>query len=220
MHKRRYHKEAEELRKLLSRSGVPLSSLTLVQEAVESCPICAAWRGSKSKPVLKVRQAPRFNHTVYCDLAFFSDCTVFVACDETTRFSVLARAEYKDEVSLEAIFRRNWVSKFGPPHVFRCDKESAFAGESFGLFLERYGTQREINIAEQSHSWFGIIDRRIQLLRIMYPKLSEELQQEYITAEPEDIIAEVMFALNSQLFYGGFSPVSYTHLTLPTKRIV
>ena len=48
MHKRLYHKEAEELRKLLSRSGVPLSSLTLVQEAVESCPICANWRGSKS----------------------------------------------------------------------------------------------------------------------------------------------------------------------------
>ena len=171
-------------------------------EAVDSCSICANWRSSKAKPILKVRQAPRFNHTVYADLAFFSDCIVFVACDESTRFSVLAVVEYKNETSLESDFRRHWFAHFGPPRVFRCDKESAFAGESYGLYLERYGTQREINIAEQSHSWFGIIDRRIQLLRIMYPKLNEELIQEYIVVEPQDVVAEIMFALNSQLFYG------------------
>ena len=214
MHKRMYHKESEELKKLLHKAGVPLSALSLVQEAVDSCSICANWRSSKAKPVLKVRQAPRFNHTVYCDLAFFSDCIVFVACDESTRFSVLAVVEYKDETSLENIFRRHWIALFGPPRVFRCDKESAFAGESYGLYLERYGTQREINIAEQSHSWFGIIDRCIQLLRVMYPKLNEELIQEYIVVEPQDVVAEIMFALSSQFVYGDCFPYEVLFLSL------
>ena len=40
----------------------------------------------------------------------------------------------------------------------------------------------------------------------MFPKLAEELAQEYIKFDNEDVIAEIQFALNSQLFYSGFSP--------------
>jgi hypothetical protein len=143
MHKQLFHKEAEEMRKLLHKAGVPLAALSIVQDAVDLCPICRQWKSGKAKPVLKVRAAPRWNHTVYCNLAFFSDVTVFVACDEATRFTVLASVEFKDEVSLETAFRRNWINFFGPCKVFRCDKESAFAGEAFGVFLERYGCQRK-----------------------------------------------------------------------------
>ena len=206
MHKQLYHKSPEEMRKVLTKAGVPLSSLALVTEACEKCAICQTWKNSSAKPVLKVRQAPRFNHTVYIDLAFFNDAVIFVAVDEAIRFCVLQVIEWKDEATLEETFRREWIRFFGAPRIVRCDRESSFAGESFGLFLERYGTQREVITADQTHSWFGILDRRIQLLRSMYPKLSEELASEYLTVAPEDIVAEIMFCVNSQLYYGGYSP--------------
>ena len=60
--------------------------------------------------------------------------------------------------------------------------------------------------AEDTHSWLGILDRRVQLLRNMIPKLAEELASECIEVEPDDLVAEAEYCLNSHLLYGGYSP--------------
>ena len=102
--------------------------------------------------------------------------------------------------------RRTWINRYGPPKVFRGDFEGAFASEAYGLFCERYGIERQLVRADDSHSWLGILDRRVQLVRNIIPKLSEELASEAIQVEPQDLAAECEFVLNSMLLYGGYSP--------------
>jgi crotonobetainyl-CoA:carnitine CoA-transferase CaiB-like acyl-CoA transferase len=65
LHRRLYHKEASELRKLLTNSGVPLSVVATVDDVLKSCEICNSWKQGHAKPVIKVRLAPRFNNAVY-----------------------------------------------------------------------------------------------------------------------------------------------------------
>ena len=97
LHRRLYHKEAPELRLLLSNSGVPLSVLATVEDTLKSCEVCNAWRQGHAKPVLKVRCAPRFNNTVYIDLMFFSTSVVFIGVDEALRYCILEVVECKDQ---------------------------------------------------------------------------------------------------------------------------
>jgi hypothetical protein len=103
-------------------------------------------------------------------------------------------------------FRRGWVSWFGPPVTLKCDKESSYSGDAFGIALSKYGTERVLRVAGDSHSWFGLLDRRVQLLRVAYPKLVETLSEDYLIVEPEDVFAELQHCINTQLVYSGFSP--------------
>ena len=89
LHKRLYHQSSEQLSKLLSRAGCPLSVLPLVKTALEGCPVCSQWSKTSAKPVLKVPQSCRFNSIVWIDLVYFTDIMVQIAIDEATRFKTL-----------------------------------------------------------------------------------------------------------------------------------
>lgn len=208
---RLFHKSAAELRVLLHRTGLPLTVLAQVETALQRCTTCQQWAQGHSRPVIKTRQAQRFNAVVYGDIVFFSTFMVAIFVDESLRYTILALLSSKDENDLEQVLRRNWFRRYGPMKVFRTDRESAFASDQYGIFLERYGVQRELITAADTHSFFGILDRRVQLLRHMLPRLAEDLAAEAIVADPEDQIAESEFCLNSQLSYGGFSPYECLH---------
>ena len=216
LHRRLFHKEAAELRQVLARSGVPLTVLSTVEEILSKCQTCQQWRKGHARPVVKTRQALRFNHTIYADLVFFSTFMVAMFVDESIRIVALGITPSKEEEDLEKIFRRLWIGRYGPPRIFRSDKEGAFTSDAFRLFLERYGTQRELVTASDSHTWLGILDRRVQLLRTIVPKLAEELSQEAIICDPEDYLAEAEYCLNTQLSYGGYSPYEVLHGVNPT----
>jgi hypothetical protein len=207
LHRRLHHKPPEELRVILAQAGVPLHVLSQVKAIVDGCDNCRMWQKSHSKPVVKIRQAPRFNHTTYSDLAFFTDFTVLVTVDEALRYTMLVITPSKTEEDLEACFRRGWGRQFGASQVFRADSESAFASDAWGLFCERSGMQRQLcNVSDGSHTWLGIIDRRIQMLRFMIPKIYVSLAEDYLVVDPADVVAEAEFCLNTQLQYNGFSP--------------
>ena len=206
LHRRLYHRSAGEMRALLQRAGVPLSTLASVSSIIEKCQVCRNWARGHAKPVIKVRSAPRFNHTIYGDLVFFTDYTVSLIVDESLRVCSLTVVDSKDVDTCEKVVRRSWINRYGPPKIFRGDFEGAFSSEAFGLFCERYGIERQLVRADDSHSWLGILDRRVQLIRTIIPKLSEEFASEAIRTEPLDIVAECEFALNTLLMYGGYSP--------------
>ena len=206
LHRRLYHKPAADLRIILQRAGVPLTVLAQVSAIVSTCDICKNWSRGHAKPVIKVRAAPRFNWCVYGDLVFFTDFTVAIFVDESIRIVALQVTEGKDLSQCEKLLRRTWISRFGPPKIFRSDWESSFAADDFGLFCERYGIERQLCKAEDSHSWLGILDRRVQILRAMLPRLAQELASENISYEPEDLVAECEFCLNTLLMYSGYSP--------------
>ena len=208
LHRRLYHKPPADLRKILQKSGASLHSLSLVDKACAQCEICLMWAKSHAKPAVKSMHATRFNAIVYGDLVFFDSFICMVLVDEAIRFTIITVIEYKDAHSLMHAFRRFWIALFGPPKIFRSDKEGAFASEEFSVGLERMGTQRELIVAEQQHSYLGILDRRIQIVRFMMPKIMSELSAELVVCDAEDAAAECQYAVNSLMQYRGSSPYS------------
>ena len=206
IHKRLSHKPADDLRRILGRAGVPLHALSLVSKALDLCDVCNTWAKVHAKPTMKSHHAIRFNAIVYMDLIFFDRFIVYMAVDEALRFTVLALADYKDTHSLMTIFRREWIKWFGPPKIVRSDKEGAFSGDEFGIEMERLGIQRELVVAGQQHSYLGILDRQVQIVRHFLPRLMQQLSEEAVFCEAEDAISECQFAVNSLMLYRGHSP--------------
>ena len=206
LHKRLYHKPADDLRRLLQKSGAALHALSIVGKAVDQCDICRNWAKAGAKPATKVMHAMRFNAIVYVDLVFFNSFIVMVCVDEAIRFTVIWVMEYKDTESFIKAFRQCWVRWFGPPKIVRSDKEGALTAEEFGISLERMGTQRELILADQQHSYLGILDRRVQIIRFMMPKIIQELSAEFIVCDPEDAAAECQYCVNALMQYRGSTP--------------
>ena len=215
LHKRMYHKESKELRKLLHSAGVPLNILAFVDDALAACETCRAFANTSAKPLSKLSTSLVFNNTVYFDLIFFDSVILFCGVDESIRYMVLAPVDYKGYESLEAAFRRNWVSHFGPPRKFRSDRESVFNSDKFGVYLASIGVEIEMVTAGDQHTWMGILDRRVQLVRKMYPKIMRDLSNEHLFVEHEDVAAECMIAINTSLTHGGTSPYTMLYGVLP-----
>ena len=216
LHKRLYHRSSTELKKMLHQAGVPLHILAFVDDAVAACETCRAYANTAARPLAKLSTAPVFNDTVYYDLVFFSNVILFIAVDESIRYMVLAPVEYKSYDSLETAYRRHWVAHFGPPRRFRSDRESVFNSDKFATYLSSQGTALELITAGDQHTWLGILDRRVQLVRKMYPKLLRDLSNENLCVDHEDAAAECMIAVNTQSTYGGTCPYVMLYGTLPS----
>jgi len=206
LHKRMYHRSAGEIRKILHRAGVPLAILSHVDDAINSCETCKAFAQPGAKPIAKLSIAGRFNQTVLFDLVFIEDTIVFMCVDECTRYTVLALTESKTIEALERTYRKSWISLFGPPRYFRADKESAFASDHFAVFCAKMGTKVELIVTGQQHTWLSILDRRVQILRKLYPKLLRDMSNESLKVEPDDILAECQFAMNTGFSLNGTTP--------------
>ena len=201
LHKRLYHKPPDDLRRTLVQAGAPLHSSSLVSKAVAMCDVCNTWAKAHAKPTMKTLHSARFNAIVYIDLIYFDRFIVFIGVDEAIRFTVLAIADYKDTHSLMTIFRREWIRWFGPPRVVRSDKEGAFSGDECGIEFERLGIQRQLVVAGQQHSYLGILDRRVQIVRHFLPRLMQQLSEEAVFCEAEDAVSECQFCVNSLMLY-------------------
>ena len=172
LHKRLYHRKADELRTILRRSGLPTRLLALCEEAVEACELCRRWQKIHAKPTVKLNLSKRFNHMVYGDLIFVGEPTQYiflVLVDDCIRWTGVSYVEFKDFTSLEKAFRQNWVSRFGPPHILRSDREGTLAADQFGIYLEKIGTKRELVTAGEHHGFLGPLDRKVQIIRSHVP---------------------------------------------------
>ena len=65
LHRRMYHKEGAELRKLLNAAGVPMHILSIVDEALVGCEVCRNFQQVSAKPLTKLSTAFTFNDTAY-----------------------------------------------------------------------------------------------------------------------------------------------------------
>jgi hypothetical protein len=123
LHKRLYHRKPDELRTLLNKSGVPLRTLTFVEEACKRCEVCRRWSAIGTKAAVKTRLSGRFNHMIYADLVFIGQppAMFFVCVDDAIRYTTVHYLEWKDFSCLEKAFRRSWIQHFGPPAIIRSD---------------------------------------------------------------------------------------------------
>ena len=84
-HGSHYRKTAEEMRRLLYKSGVLNGTLALCETAAQLCDVCKRWANSQMKSAASVRICGEFNDRVLMDLIFFSDAVFMLAVDEATR---------------------------------------------------------------------------------------------------------------------------------------
>ena len=210
LHKRLHHRKASELRTILSRSGLPGRLLALVEDAVNTCTECRKWQVPHVSPSTKVSLASSFNQLIYGDLMFVAEppMILLILLDDCIRFCIVKHVEYKSFDTLTECLRQGWFALFGPPKRFRCDSESAFAADSFGIYCESIGTQRELVIAGDSHSLLSPLDRKVKILRLAAPRVISTLASDGISISPEDLAAELQYCVNSQLSYGGITPYS------------
>ena len=96
------------------------------------------------------------------------------------------------------------------------DRERVFAGDRFGVYLEKLGATRELLMAEVAHGPLAILSRRVQLLRCVAPKVADDLYAEGMTIEIEDLEAELEWCYNSQFSYSGYTPYEILYGTNPS----
>ena len=220
LHKRLHHRKGEELRQLLSRSGIPIRILSLVDTAVALCADCRKWQQPHASPAVKVSLSAKFNSLVYIDLMFVSDpvpLILLICLDDCLRFAIVKHVEYKDFSTLTQCFRQAWIALFGPPERVRCDSESAFAHDAFGVLCESIGTKRELILAKDSHTMLSPLDRKVKILRLAAPRIISTLAEDNINISPEDLASELQFCVNSQLTYGGMTPYQCLFGTAPRE---
>ena len=206
LHRRLYHINATNLKRLLHKAGVPLSILSSVDDILSGCEACRAFAAPGARPIVKLNVASRFNQCVYFDLVFMDEAVLFIGVDEAIRWTSIACVEYKTFDSLESAFRRHWVAHYGPCSVFRADKESAFANDKFAVYAARINMKVELITAGMQHTWLGILDRRVRMIRKLFPLLLRDLSAEHMNVEPEDLAAELMHACNTQFTLNGSTP--------------
>ncbi len=127
LHKRNYHKQEDELRKILRRAGVPLRMLVYVKDAIKLCDICRRWAATGTMPAVSLQLATSFNQLVHGDVLFFRQWAFLMLIDDATRFTVFWFLLHKDFLSIERAFRRSWIGRFGPCRKIRIDAERALA---------------------------------------------------------------------------------------------
>ncbi|MEI6872344.1 MAG: reverse transcriptase domain-containing protein, partial [Verrucomicrobiota bacterium] len=208
LHKRLHHRKGPELRAILSKSGIPARCLSLVEDAIGACVECRRWQVPHSNPSTKVSLSSSFNQLLYGDLMFIAEppMILLVLLDDCVRFCIVKHVEYKDFNTLTECLRNSWYCMFGPPQRFRCDSESAFASDSFGVYCESINTQRELIIAKDSHSLLSPLDRKIKIIRLAAPRIISALADDGIQISPEDVASEIQYCINSQITYGGITP--------------
>ena len=217
LHKRLYHRKAEELSTLLTRAGIPSKCLIRVKEAVERCEYCRRWAQVAAKPSIKTRISSRFNELVYADIVYLDSPPTlhFVCVDDSIRVTTVWYIEFRDFRTLEQAFRQSWIRRFGPPVRLRSDREGALSAEQFAVFCEKMNISLELVTAGEHHGYLGPLDRRIKIIRLHAPILLDLLSEDCIQIDHADLSAELELDLNTSLSYAGVTPYQCLYGMLP-----
>ncbi len=189
VHRRHFHKAAEELRNVLLRAGVPLNTLSLIETALALCVDCRRWKAPGSASKISLSIANRFGENLLADILFYDDWMFAVFVDECLRWTEFVYTDYKDFHSLEQAYCR--------------DKESVWASEVYGVWCEAQGIKRHLISAKDDKTRLGVINRKCLTFRRVVGPLIANLSHELIEIEPEDIAAELTICVNTQQSYGG-----------------
>ena len=181
------------------------------------------------------------NEQVEGDILFYKRHAIWHMVDRCDRWHAAEEIPTKEFASIRRAIENCWIKIYGAPKYLVVDGEGAIAhagGEptaEAAEFLKHHGITPRIRAPDQ-HA--RMIERRGAILRHSMHTTEEQLVREGIRVELSALLAECVFSGNSLLSYNGVTPynarfgrqprllpdlhapVSYTHLTLPTKRIV
>ena len=73
LHKKNWHKSAEDIKEVLEKAGIPNRTRALVDEAVKLCVECRRHQRILATPKVALRFVLQFNYEVHIDILFVDD---------------------------------------------------------------------------------------------------------------------------------------------------
>ena len=190
---------------MFRRGGYGDNNVQLIGEALSKCRECWKWSKVPHKPVSGIKIARHFNERVQMDLWYMWNKCFICFVDDCIRYGVSALLSDRTAEVWRHCFFYRWMQYFGPPVCLVSDQEKAILDSKSTSFCERFNINRDFGGSE-GHTATGIVERRIQILRITSLKLKDSLARVNLVFADEDIVVEATMSLNSMLLYGGATP--------------
>ena len=137
---------------------------------------------------------------------------LLVMVDSFSGFMRVCPLENKEASQVVRGFLSHWIGLFGPPLMINADQGKEFDNQLFQTLAADFGSRITFSSVMHPQS-NGMVERRMREILQYLRKFIETTD----CNNWKDKLAGLQFAYNSVV---SRSTVSYTHLTLPTKRIV
>lgn len=204
LHIRWFHCGASRMKMLLTSAGVKSDIMALVDEIVETCSICRMWARPGPRSVSSTSVYTRFNQCVQYDLLFFKTHIILHMIDCAMRWSAGCLVENKLSETLINAMDKLWFRVFGSPQELVGDREGGIAEPiASARFLELRGIKLTLK-ARGQHAF--LIERHNEILRQQIHKCDEQATADGLRVDMENILNESLFAKNSLLVLGGYTP--------------
>ena len=215
------HPEKTVFLRMLRLGGAAPEALEYAK--VWQCPVCQAKKRPPKPQVAGGASRPfGFNEVVSTDLKYLKDSLgetfviLHVVCSGTSWHAAsLIKTRQPEYVAQK--FMEIWISHYGPPKLIIADQGGEFQSH-FLSFCEDYGI--DVKMSGSHAPWQNALaERHGAILGEMWEAVVYEHQARGLKDCRLALMA-VITAKNSLLTRNGITPVSYTHLTLPTNREV
>ena len=207
LHKQFGHASAEKLCSLIKNAGIVRAHLAKeLQEIVSKCETCIKNEKFRSRPVVAMPLANRFNEVLALDLkewklAVSGKLWIFHMIDEFSRFSAAVLITDKSAETIVKAITKIWILRFGPPDKIRSDNGKEFSNQIMLSLSEQYGI-RLCPTSPYSPWSNGVCERHNAIIWDMVSKtICEEPKTSY-----SDALEHAIFAKNCLENREGYSP--------------
>ena len=203
LHLRWWHASRSAMERVLHAAGVPLSTLQLIPDIIDTCRECRVWQPHGPKPTPTVELTMNQNEVIEADLMFVDQYIIWHMIDRADRWHAACTVSGKTPAAITAAIDKLWISIHGPFKVLIADGERALITAEAGEFLSARGIRFEPKAPSQ-HA--HMIERRTAILRHQIHAIMEETKNLRYPVEFDQILAQAVFAGNSMLAYNGATP--------------
>ena len=214
LHLRWWHITADQMKHVFRCASQPKEILDMVDDIVDTCPVCRTWARPLPKSIATASVATKFNDQVEADLLFFKKFIIFHMIDRGIRWHATQEVKSKDMETLIEAIDKIWVSIHGPMREFIIDGETALAK---GWLPREYFKEKGINVIIKppgSHAKY--IARRGALTRDVLHRVMIQLEKDGITGIPfPQVLGEVTFSGNALLTVNKSTPYNALYGRVP-----
>ena len=218
LHRQFAHAPVSRIVALLNAAGEPWASDSALKQSLENvavnCGTCKAYGKAKSRPVVGLPLANRFQETVALDLKFYDSKILVHMIDHATRLSSCVRIPSKKPEAVLKVMFSHWISIYGSPTKFLSDNGGEFINEDFVALCESLNVSVKTTGAESPWS-NGLVERHNLVISEMLDKVLEDSQCDFDIA-----LSWCVNAKNSLQNVHGFSPFQLAFGTNPSLPAV
>ena len=194
---------------MLRIAGCPDEVIAAVRDVISKCRVCRAWELPESKPIVKGELVFKVNDTVHADLMFYRRfgaaeddvLIIFHMLDEASRWRMVEKVMGRTFVHFKDAICR-WIGIFGPPRVFKIDRETGFNVREMQVWLEGKKTRLDpfpvaTGGTSGSHTKAGLIESHNRVLRRVLHRLETAARAMGLELTDTELLQEAQWCCNA-----------------------